>query len=250
MTSQPHLSFPFPLFHFLFCSGPTRAQGELGLPAQHPYKGRAKTLRPQHDLLLVIFFLCNAAASFSSSPRCRASSSRALLQYRCPWPPRAPRPLPFFSSRRLNPCPTTVPSFLLLPCNIAATHLPRTPPPLSHGHHQEDRSHRALLLLHRAPRPPTFCPTPCPCCARIAGRPCPSSCTTGCCRPCPCCILLLPRHRMPPALPSTLRPPVKPAVPPTHSRSAATINRSPEQMNRTAAASSSAKFDHHDASPR
>jgi hypothetical protein len=51
---------------FVFCSGPTCAPGELGLPAQHPYKGRAKTLRP------VPYHAAVASSLFPASPSAQA----------------------------------------------------------------------------------------------------------------------------------------------------------------------------------
>jgi hypothetical protein len=65
---------------FVFCSGPTRARRELGLPAQHPYKGRAKTLGP---------------VPYPAERRRPASSLFSCITER-------PGPLPFLSCSHAN----------------------------------------------------------------------------------------------------------------------------------------------------
>jgi hypothetical protein len=181
---------------------------------------------PQHDLLLAIFFLCNAAPS----PCCRASSSRALLQYRRhglpkrPGPPvlllQAPEPLLLSPLRHALSCCRAAP---VPACHKASSALLRlisscaapVPPPASSTRTGTVGTEQQAGPA-RAPQDAAVLARAAPSCCRATGRrrPCPAPCA-----PCRAC-------------------------------SAATTNRSETARNRAAVATFSVKFDHHDASPR
>jgi hypothetical protein len=98
ITAPPVIFSPF---HFLFRPNPFRflfrpnpCTGRTRTPrTQHPYKGRAKTLGPQHDLLLTIFFRCRAVALAFAAPRILLLCSSLHSCRRAPavgFPPRVP----------------------------------------------------------------------------------------------------------------------------------------------------------------
>jgi hypothetical protein len=124
---------------FVFCSGPTRARRELGLPAQHPYKGRAKTLGP---------------VPYPAERRRPASSLFSCITER-------PGPLPFLSCSHAN-----------------AARTPRSASPSLCCPGRRPCAVRTIRRT-AAIAPFFFCTEPpCPCSASSSSRPCIAQRTT------------------------------------------------------------------------
>jgi hypothetical protein len=180
-STPPVISFsPFrSLFRpnpFRFLLRPNPCTGRTRTPrTQHPYKGRAKTLRPQHDLLLAIFFPCSAVALAPAAPHILPLRSSLHSRRRAPavrFPPHVPAS-PGALTCLHPPCARPCPAL------HASLRRPGTGDPHRRCHHQS--------------RPP-----PGPCAAYI---PCTQACPADR-RPCALEALHLVRPEPPSAAPS------------------------------------------------